>query len=105
LRDHAALNWRYVLPGFVVTGPVPAVQRIEDTDIRTPGGGEDLFHVTDAIVGFDDTLQSIPNLAARGNEIVVRIDHDQPGDVLAEGHSGHLSIQAFAPASSSGRRD
>ena len=71
------LDGRDVLPGLVVAGPVPAVQRVEHPDVGSPRRVEHLLHVRDAAVGFGDTLQPIPHLAALGDEVVVRVDHQQ----------------------------
>ena len=80
------LDGRDVLPRLVVAGPVPAVQRVEHPDVGLPRSVEHLLHVGDAAVGLGDTLQPVPHLAALGDEVVVRVDHQQPGDVWRERH-------------------
>src|SRR5271166_2514522 len=79
-RPCGLLNRRDVLPRLVVARAVAAMQRVENPDIGRAGGVEDLAHVRDTLVGFGDGLQAVPNFAALGNEIVVRIDHEEAGE-------------------------
>jgi hypothetical protein len=68
------------------------MQRIEDANAGTSRCIEDLLHVRNALVGFGDVLQAIPHLAAFGDEVVVRVDHQQAGDALVVGNVGHGSL-------------
>ena len=43
---------------------------------------KDLCHMRNALVAFSNTLDAIPYLAALGNEIVVRVDHNKSGDLV-----------------------
>src|SRR4030095_14589093 len=81
-RPGCLLNWRNVLPGFVVARAVSTMQRIEDTDVRLPRRTQDLLHMKDALICFCDALQHIPYFAALGYEIVIGIDHQKCGDLL-----------------------
>jgi hypothetical protein len=53
------------------------MQSIEDAKPRLPRRIQDLEHVRKTTNRFRDRLQAIPDLAALGNEIVVRIDHQK----------------------------
>src|SRR5499427_6697582 len=70
-----SLNRRNVGPCFVVACAIPMMHGIEDAKLRCAGGIQDLQHVGNAVVCFSDSLDSGPDLAALGNEIVVGIDH------------------------------
>src|SRR5262245_6024486 len=50
------LDWRNVFPGLVVAWTIPAMERIEDTKLRLPSGGQNLQHVRNALVGFGNGL-------------------------------------------------
>ena len=62
---------------------------IEDAELCSTRGVENLQHVGDAVVGFGNGLDARPDLAAFGNEVVVGIDHQQRGDVLVVGRGIH----------------
>ena len=62
------------------------MQRIENPDVGLSCSIEDLFHVRNALVGFSNTSHQIPQFAALGNEIVVRVDHHQASEVLVIRH-------------------
>src|SRR5262245_60455543 len=68
-----------VLPVLVVSGSVSTMQRVERAQSRLSRRAQDLQHVGHALVGFGHALQPIPDLAAFGNEVVVRIDDEQRG--------------------------
>src|SRR5262245_35419846 len=83
------LNGSDVLPGLVVARPVAMVQGIEYPKLRLPCRIEDLQHVRNAIVRFGDRANAVPELAALGNEVVVGIDYQEPGDLLVVCGCGH----------------
>jgi hypothetical protein len=65
------------------------MHRIEDPDPDGAGGADELRHVRYAIVGFRNAFESIPNLAALGDEVVVGIDHHECGVVHVHGEVAH----------------
>jgi hypothetical protein len=76
-RPRGLLNRSDVLPCLVVPGTISTMQRVEHAKPGSPRGIQDLQHVRDATIGLRDTAQAIPDLAALGNEIVVRVDHQK----------------------------
>src|SRR4029077_5588285 len=74
------LNRHDVLPCFVIPGTVTTMHRVEDTQPCATRTIQDSQHVRNALVGFGHSLNAIPDLAALGNEIVVRIDHQECSD-------------------------
>jgi hypothetical protein len=66
------------------------MQRVKDADAGATRSTEDLAHVRNALVGFRNSFEALPNLAAFGNEIVVRINHHQARAVLVIDHVVHL---------------
>ncbi len=76
------LDWRHILPCFVVAGAISPMERIEHSDSRPPSSVENLHHVGNTLVRFGDALQTVPHLAALGDQIVVGIDDDKCGDLL-----------------------
>ena len=76
------LNWRNVPPRFVVARTVAMMHGIEDPKLRLARGIENFQHVGNAVVGVSDRFDAGPDLAALGNEIVVRIDHQKRSDAL-----------------------
>src|SRR3954452_11312685 len=94
-----------VLPGLVIAGTVPTVQRVENPDVGRTRLVEHLLHVRDAAVGFGDSLQPVPHLAALGDEVVVRVDHHKSRDARRQGHGAILlsaSSGGYGIASRSG---
>src|SRR3954470_7755991 len=79
-----------VLPGLVVAGTVPTVQRVEHPNVGRTRLVAPLLHVRDAAVGFGDSLQPVPHLAALGDEVVVRVDHHKSRDARRESHGAIL---------------
>src|SRR5262245_23618058 len=71
------LNGRNVLPRLVVARTVAMMQCVEDPKLRVPRGIQDLQHMGNAVVRFGDGANAPPYLAALGNEVVVRIDHQK----------------------------
>jgi len=55
------------------------MQRIENADVCGSCGVEHLKHMGHTPVGFGNTFEAIPDFAALGYEIVVRINNDEPG--------------------------
>src|SRR5215471_18140739 len=89
MRPSCLLNGRDVLPGLVVSGTVPMMQRIEDAKPCVPRRNQDLQHVRHAIIRLCNSLKELPNLATLGYEIVIRIDHEKPRNRFAVGHFRH----------------
>src|SRR5215469_7716866 len=77
-----SLNRRNVGPRLVVARTISMMHRIEDTKLGCARGIQDLHHVGNAAVCFSDRLDAGPDLAALGNEVVVRIDHQEGTDAL-----------------------
>ncbi|BCO50046.1 hypothetical protein MINTM003_04870 [Mycobacterium paraintracellulare] len=85
-RPGGPLHRRDVLPRFVVARPVTAMQGIKDAEVRAARRVEHLLHVGDAAIAFDDAFQPVPHLPVRGNEVVVGVDHQEPGRRLVVCH-------------------
>ena len=62
------------------------MQCVEDLNADVSRRLEDLAHVRDAPVGFGNPLEAVPHFAAFGNEVVVRIDHNEAGAASAVFH-------------------
>src|SRR5215510_1645721 len=84
VRPGCFLNWRNVLPALIVSWTVSMMQRIEDAELRLSRRIEDLHHMRNALVGFTNALQALPQFAAHGNEIVVWVDHEKCTDRFFE---------------------
>jgi hypothetical protein len=52
------------------------MHRVENPDTGLSRRFKNLHHVRNTLVPFGDAHYAIPDLAALGNEVVVRIDHD-----------------------------
>jgi hypothetical protein len=65
------------------------MQRIEDAKSGFAGRVENLGHMGNTIVRFCNGLQAIPYLAAVGNEIVVRVNHQDASELLLVCHLCH----------------
>src|SRR5215467_10309845 len=63
------LDRRNVLPGLVIAWTVAMMQRIEDPKLRLPSCIQDLPHVSNTIICFCNSLQTIPYFASFGNKI------------------------------------
>src|SRR3954454_16130148 len=88
-RPCRALNRCDVLPRLVVTGTVPVMHGVAHPYPGSAGRVDELPHVRDAIIGLGNAFEAIPYLATLEDEVVVRIDHQQPRDrrlVAADGH-------------------
>jgi hypothetical protein len=59
-RPGGLLDRREVLPGLVVAGTVPMMQRVADAKPRRPRRIEDLHHMRNTIIGFCNRLHAIP---------------------------------------------
>src|SRR5262249_42548464 len=59
-RPRCLLDRRDVLPGLVVTGTVPMMQRIEDAKPRLPRRIQNLQHMRNTTISFCNSLQAIP---------------------------------------------
>ena len=75
------LDRRDVFPVLVVTRAVSVTHGIEDLKLCLPCGVQHLQHVRNAIVGFRYGPDAGPHLAALGDEVVVRIDHQECGEM------------------------
>jgi hypothetical protein len=62
---------------------------VEDAKLGLSRGIQDLQHVGHAVVGFGNRFDAGPDLAALGDEVVVRIDHQKGGDVLVVSFCRH----------------
>src|SRR5262249_33381592 len=82
MRPGCLLDGSNVLPGLVVALTVPMMQRIENAQPCLPRSIQDLQHVRNTIIRFCDSLQAVPYLASFGNEVVVRIDHQESSALL-----------------------
>ena len=51
------------------------MHRIEDPELGLARGMEDFQHVGNAVVGFGNSFDAGPDLAALGDKVVVGIDH------------------------------
>src|SRR5262252_5580433 len=81
-RPGSLLNGSDVLPGLVVAGTVPVMQRVEHAKPCLTRRSQNLRHVRNALVPFRNGLQATPDLPSLGNEIVVGIDHEKGSDLL-----------------------
>jgi hypothetical protein len=54
----------------------------EDPKLRVARGIQDFQHMGDAVVGLCNGFDARPDLAAFGNEVVIRINHQQSGAAL-----------------------
>src|SRR5262245_33285045 len=70
-----SLYRRNVSPRFVIACTIPMMHSIEDAKLHCARHIQDLQHVGNAVVCFGDSFDAGPDLAALGNEVVVRIDH------------------------------
>src|SRR5262245_49479885 len=75
-----SLNRSNVRPSFVVARTISMMHRVEDPYLRLSRGIQHLQHVGNAVVCFGNGFDAGPYLAALGNEVVVRIDHEERGD-------------------------
>jgi hypothetical protein len=73
------------------------MQCVEYPDARLSRRIQDLQHMRNTVVGFSDTLQTIPYFAALGNEIVIWIDHQKRSDLLLICHVAH-TLRSFSLA-------
>jgi hypothetical protein len=73
------------------------MHRIENPDTGFSRRFKNLHHMRNTLVPFGNALYSIPYFAALGNEVVIRIDHDKPGDLLLIGELWHVSSGQSQP--------
>src|SRR5262245_56678676 len=76
------LDRRNILPSLVVARPISMMHCIEDAKLRLPRGIEDLQHIRNAAIRLRDSPNAIPELAAFGNEVVIRINHQKCSELL-----------------------
>jgi hypothetical protein len=55
---------------------------IEDPKLRLARRVQNFQHMRDAVVGFGNSFDARPDLAAFGNEVIVGIDHQKCGDAF-----------------------
>src|SRR5215471_9207577 len=65
------------------------VHRVENPHPYLSCNVEQLQHMRNAIISLCDALDAIPYFSALGNEIVVGIDHQKPGNLLFKRQIGH----------------
>src|SRR5262245_35249261 len=100
-RPGGSLHRRNVFPGFVVARTVSMMHRKEHAQPSLSRSRQQLQHMRNAIVGFCDALDAIPEFAALGYEIVVGIYEEKPSSLLLKPQIGHaLPSYALADASS-----
>src|SRR5215471_3762921 len=85
------LDRRDVLPGLVVAGAVAMMHRVEDAKPRRPRRLQYLRHMRNTTICFGNSLHAAPELAALGDEIVIRIDHQKCDAILVIGHGCHAA--------------
>src|SRR5208337_2620772 len=85
------LNGRNVLPSLVVARTVSMMQRVEDAKPRVARGIQDFQHMRNTVIRFCNCPNAVPYLAPIGNEVVIRIDHKECGDLLFIRHLCHAS--------------
>ena len=76
------LNGRDVLPSLVVFRSVSVMHCIEDRKLRVARGIQDLQHVGNAVVRFCNAPNTVPDFPSFGNEVVIRVDHHECGELL-----------------------
>src|SRR5262245_4526608 len=86
-RSHAAL-WTGATY-FQVSRTVSMMHRVEHPKPRLSRGVQDLQHMRNAVVRLRDPLNARPELAALGDEVVVRINHQKRCDLLVVGVLRH----------------
>ena len=55
---------------------------IEDPKLSLPRGIQDLEHMRNAVIRFCNSPNVVSYLASLGNEVVIRIDHQQRSDLF-----------------------
>jgi hypothetical protein len=65
------------------------MQGIEDPELRLSRRIEDLQHIGNAAIRLCNRPNAIPDLASLGDEVVVRIDHEECGDLSFIRHLCH----------------
>src|SRR5215813_209791 len=91
MRPSCFLDRRDVLPGLVVAWTVAMMQRIEDAQFRFPRGIQHIQHMRNTAIRFCNSLQAMPYFAALGNEVVIRIDHQERRDIFVICHFSHAT--------------
>src|ERR1700722_16246960 len=76
------LNGRDVLPGLVVAIAISSMHRVEHPDTSFSRCFKKPLHMRNTLIPLGDALYAIPDLAALGNEVVIRIDQDNSGDLF-----------------------
>src|SRR5215468_449949 len=78
-----SLDGSDIRPRLIIARTVAMMHGVEDPQLRLARRIQDLKHVGDTLVGFGDRLDAGPDLATFGDEVVIRIDHEQSSDGLA----------------------
>src|SRR5262249_21467590 len=85
MRPGRPLHRGHVLPILVITRTVSMMHCIEDTNLRLARSIQNLPHMRNTIVCFRHVLDTIPDLSALGDEIIVGIDDKKGSDLLFVG--------------------
>src|SRR5262249_6461640 len=56
-----------------------------------PRGIQHIQHMRNTAIRFCNSLQAMPYFAALGNEVVIRIDHQERGDIFVICHFSHAT--------------
>ncbi len=73
------------------------MHRIENPDTGLSRRFKNLLHMRNTLVPFGDGLYAIPDLAALGNEVVIRIDQDKSGDLFLISQLRHVPSRQSRP--------
>ena len=65
------------------------MESIENADVRLSRSIEDLEHMSNTLVRFCNTLQTIPYFATLGNEVVIWVDHNKCSELFVISHWSH----------------
>src|SRR5215813_10085910 len=84
------LDGRDVLPALIVAWTIPMVHRVEDAEPSLPCGGHELKHMRDAMRCCRNVLDAVPYFAAFGDEIVVRVNHEERRVLVGEAQGSHV---------------
>src|SRR5262249_36693836 len=84
------LDGRDVLPALVIAWAIPMVHRVEDAEPSFPCGGDELEHMSDGMGCCRNALDAVPDLAAFGDEIVVRVNQQEGRVLVGEAQGRHV---------------
>src|SRR4029077_12495842 len=98
-RPPCFLNGRDVLPSLIVARSISTMHRIENADTSFSRGVEDLGHMGNAFVALGDPLYAVPEFSAFGDEVVIWIDQDKPGDLSLICELWHVFLRSISTLS------